>query len=117
MCTYGTPTEIREQIIIRKIFPTHEIIDPGSYEENEEKQLGGMDYCMKLVESCDALAFSRIQGKVTSGVGKEVEHALALGKSVYELVGEAVRQVFEAPSYVSREESWELYDQWENENL
>ncbi len=95
----------------------HEIVDPGSYEENEEKLLLGMDYCMKLVESCDAIAFSRIRGKVTAGVGKEVEHALALGKPAYELVDDAVRQVLEPPSYVSREESRKLYDQWESENL
>ncbi len=72
---------------------------------------------MKLVESCGALAFSRIQGKVTSGVGQEVEHALALGKPVYELIGNGVRQVFEPPSYVSREETRKLYVEWQMENL
>jgi len=107
---------MQEQAIIRQIFPDHEIVDPGLYEENEEKQLGGMDYCMKLVESCDALAFSRILGKVTSGVGQEVEHALALGRPVYEIIGLGVRQVFEPPRYVSREETRKLYDEWENQN-
>jgi len=116
ICTYGRLTEMQEQAIIRQIFPDHEIVDPGLYEENEEKQLGGMDYCMKLVESCDALAFSRILGKVTSGVGQEVEHALALGRPVYEIIGLGVRQVFEPPRYVSREETRKLYDEWENQN-
>jgi len=76
-----------------------------------------MDYCMNLVESCDALVFSRILGMVTSGVGQEVGHALALGKPVYEIIGHGVRQVFEPPSYISREETRRLYDEWENQNL
>ncbi len=116
MCTYGTQVEKREQAVIQRIFPGHEIIDPGAYEDNEEKLLGGMNYCLKLVESCDALAFSRIRGKVTAGVGKEAKHALALKKPVYELVGDAVRQVFKPPRYVSREESRKLYAEWKNEN-
>ena len=115
--TYGKPIEVREQTLIRQVFPGYEIVDPGLYEENEEKLIGRMDYCKKLVESCDALAYSRIQGKVTAGVGAEVEHALALGKQVYELVGNGVRQVFEPPSYVSREETRKLYVEWMMENL
>jgi len=54
---------------------------------------------------------------VTSGVGQEVGHALALGKPVYEIIGHGVRQVFEPPSYISREETRRLYDEWENQNL
>ncbi len=99
MCTYGTPVEKQEQAVIRKIFPNHEIIDPGSYEDNEEKLLGGMNYCLKLVETCDALAYSRIRDKVTAGVGKEAKHALALGKPVYELVSNGVRQVFRTTEF------------------
>ncbi len=117
ICTYGRLAEQREQLLIRQIFPGYEIVDPGLYKKNEEKRLGGMEYCMKLVDSCDALAFSRILGKVTSGVGLEVEHALASGKAVYELIGNGVRQVSEPLAYVSREETLQLYDEWENENL
>ena len=117
ICTYGRPIERREQALIQQLFPEYEIVDPGLAEENEEKLIGGMDYCKKLVESCDALAFSRIQGKVTAGVGVEVEHALALGKPVYEIILHGVRQVFERPSYVSREETRKLYVEWMMENL
>jgi len=117
ICTYGRPAERYEQSLIRLVFPQYEIVDPGLAEENEEKLLGGMDYCKKLVESCDALAFSRIQGKVTAGVGVEVEHALALLKPVYELTSDGVRQVFEPPTYVSREETRKLYVEWMIENL
>jgi len=116
-CTYGTPTEEREQAIIRKTFPQHEIVDPGLEEDNEEKLFGGMDYCLKLVKSCDALAFSRINGEVTSGVGKEVEYALSLGTPVYELAGDSMSQVLAPPKYLSIEETVTLYDEWENENL
>jgi hypothetical protein len=116
ICTYGRTAEQREQALIRQIFPEYEIVDPGLAEENEEKLLGGMDYCKKLVESCDALAFSRIQGKVTAGVGVEVAHALALGKPVYELTGSGAKQVFETPTYVSIEETRKLYVEWMIDN-
>jgi len=116
-CTYRRQAERREQVIIRQIFPEHEIVDPGLYDENEEKRFGGVEYCIKLVDSCDALAFSRILGKVTSGVGLEVEHALASRKSVYEIIGNGVRPVSEPPAYVSIQETLQLYDEWEDENF
>ena len=116
-CTYGRLTEKREQALIRHVFPEYEIVDPGLYEENEEKRVGRMDYCLKLVDSCNALAFSRILDKVTSGVGLEVEHALASGKPVYELIGDGVRRVSEPPAYVSIDETLQLYDEWEHENF
>ena len=87
------------------------------YEENEKKRIGGMDYCMKLVDSCNALAFSRILDKVTSGVGLEVEHALPSGKPVFELISNGVRRVSEPPAYVSIDETLQLYDEWEYENF
>jgi len=40
ICTYGRLIERQEQAIIRQIFPEHEIVDPGLYEENEDKLLG-----------------------------------------------------------------------------
>jgi nucleoside 2-deoxyribosyltransferase len=117
MCTYYTPTQERELAIIGKTFPTHEIVDPGDYEDNLEKEVRGMEYCLELVESCDALVFSRILGKVTAGVGKEVEHAFSLGKPVYELVGDRARMIYKSPKYVSKEETKDLYAEWKHRSL
>ncbi len=117
MCIYNSPTEDRERAIIQKIFPTHEMVDPGTYQDNEEKDARGMEYCLELVEKCNSLVFSRILGKVTSGVGKEVEHALLLGKPVFELVGDTTSRILKPPSYLSREESRELYAEWRKRNV
>jgi hypothetical protein len=116
LCTYGTQVERREQEVIRKCFPAYEIVDPGSYEDNIEKLVGGMNYCLKLVESCDILVFSRTLGQVTAGVGKEIKHALALGRAVFEVDGDALKPISSAPVYLSRERTRELYSQWNKEH-
>ena len=45
-----------------------------------------MAYCLRLVEQCDVLVFSRIMKKVTCGVGKEVNHALKKGKILRKVI-------------------------------
>ena len=117
ICTYNTFAEMHELAIIEKMFPTHEIVDPGTYEDNPEKGTRGMDYCLELVESCDALVYSRILGKVTAGVGKEIEHALSLGRTVYELVGDRVNVIRKSPESVSRDRTKRLYIEWKVQNL
>ena len=96
---------------------THKIVDPGTYQDNEEKAARGMDYCLELVEKCDSLIFSRILGKVTSGVGKEIEHAFLLGKPVFELVDDVAKPIQKPPAYLSREESLDLYAEWRKRNV
>lgn len=66
MCIYDSPTEDREKAVIQKVFPTHEIVDPGTYDDNEEKDARGMEYCFELVEKCDQFVFSRCLGEVTA---------------------------------------------------
>lgn len=44
-----------------------------------------MGLCLRLVEECDIVVFSRLLGKITAGVGKEVNHAMKNGKAVYEI--------------------------------
>jgi hypothetical protein len=44
-----------------------------------------MGFCLRLIEECDIVTFSRPMGKITAGVGKEVNHALKRGKIVYEI--------------------------------
>jgi hypothetical protein len=117
MCIYNSPTEDRERALIQKVFPAHRIVDPGTYQDNEEKDARGMEYCLELVENCDSLVFSRILGKVTSGVGKEIEHALNLRKPVFELANDVARPIQEPPSYLSREESRDLYAEWRKRNV
>jgi nucleoside 2-deoxyribosyltransferase len=118
MCTYNSPIEDRELAVIHREFPNYEIVNPGTYEENKEKaESKEMEYCKYLVSTCDALIFSRLFGQVTSGVGIEIEHALSLGKPVFELANGKTRQVRKPAAYITREETNILSARWRRENL
>lgn len=112
ICTYGTNEEKQEITHIKTIFPNHDIVDPGTFKDNPDKQRDGMEYCKKLVSKCDALVFSRLFGKVTAGVGIEIHHALSEKKPVYEIKGSKVKTVKKPLEYISREDTRKLYVQW-----
>lgn len=103
MKIYGTPQERLEALLIKRQFPGCMIVNPGTMQTNQEKQIRGMDYCLELVEACDSLVFSRYQKEITSGVGMEVNHALSKGKPVYELQGLNIVQIDQPVQYLSRE--------------
>jgi hypothetical protein len=117
MCLYGTKCEKTEKLAIKKKFPKAKIINPGSYEHNLEKMLGGMEYCFKLVDSCEVLIFSRLLGKITAGVGKEINYALAKGKKVFELSDGKLLKISSPVKYISRFSSVALYEKWKMENF
>ena len=117
ICTYRTQTEKAERKQIRARFPKYKIIDPGEYEGNIEKTLGGMEYCFQLIRSCDALIFSRLKTKITAGVGKEINYALRNGVRVYELRGKHVKSIREPVAYLSRKRTVRLYSLWRLEQL
>lgn len=85
MCMYGHPAELFELQFIRASFPGHRIINPAAYGENPTKRRDVLGFCFRLVESSDGVVFSRLLGKITAGVGAEVNHALGIGKPVFEL--------------------------------
>jgi hypothetical protein len=117
MCIYDSPTEDREKAVIEKLFPIHEIVDPGTYNDNPEKDDRGMEYCFELVEQCDQLVFSRCLGEVTCGVGAEIERALSKGKAVFELVGNTAKPTREVPPYLSHDRTLELYAERRKRNV
>ena len=118
MWTYNSPTEDRELAVIQREFPNNEIVNPGTYEENKEKaESKEMEYCKYLVSTCDALIFSRLFGQVTSGVGIEIEHAISLGKPLFELANDKIRQVRKPPAYITREETNLLSARWRRDNV
>ena len=80
MCIYGTDDEKEEILKIKNLFPDHAIVDPGTYASNPDKREEGMEYCKKLVFGCDKLVFTRLLGKITSGVELEINHALKSGQ-------------------------------------
>lgn len=109
MCKYGTDDEQEELEHIRKNFPDHSIVDPGSYSNNPEKHLDSMNYCKRLVSGCDMLVFTRLLGKITSGVGIEINHALSENKMVFELKKGKIKPVKKSVKYISREKTISLY--------
>ena len=98
---------------IRQRFSRYQLVNPARYENHPGKQADGMYFCMKLIEDCDLVVFSRLQEKITSGVGKEINHALKIGKPVYELRpdGRCVR-VRKRQQYLSRQSTIRLYGKW-----
>lgn len=113
MKLYGTPWEQQELTQIRKRFPRRRIVNPASYEGHPEKLQDTVGFCLKLVEKCEVIVFRRFFGKVTAGVGKEVNHALRLGKPVYEISNGRFKPVSTRQSYISRERTNRLYDRFD----
>ncbi len=112
MCIYGTNDEEEEIQQIRQNFPGHSIVDPGTYTSNPEKRRDTMEYCKKLVSGCDKLVFTRLLGKITAGVGIEINHALVSGKIVYELKNNKTKQIKKPVKYISREDTISLYGKY-----
>jgi hypothetical protein len=60
-------------------------------------------FCLKLIDKCDVVVFSRLLGKITAGVGKEVNHALKTGKLVFELSSKKIKPQTRRVKYISRQ--------------
>jgi hypothetical protein len=71
-----------------------------------------MGFCLRLIEECDIVVFSRLLGKITAGVGKEVNHALKKGKAVYEVTQVGLVRRHRAVKYLPRVATIRLYGTW-----
>lgn len=110
ICLYGTDDEEMEMEHIANIFPDHDILNPRLHPDPEEN--GTMDHYKMLVSSCNMLVFTRLLGKITAGVGLEINHALAEKKMVYELNNGKVKQIKKPVKYISREDTISLYGKY-----
>ena len=112
ICTYGSEEE--EELIeqIKNFFPDLEIVNPGSIDNIPETMLDGMEFYKRVVNKCDILIFSRLNGKVTSGVGIEINHALLKKKTVYEIKKKKLFIIKKPIKYLSRDDTIRLYDKW-----
>ena len=113
MKLYGTPWERKELAQIRKRFPRRRIVNPASYEGHPEKLQDTVGFCLRLVEKCEVIVFRKFFGKVTAGVGKEVNHALRLGKRVFEMRNGSFKAVRSRLSYLSRTRTNRLYNRFD----
>ena len=114
MPLYGTKIEKTEKNQIIENLPDVEIIDPGTFQSNPQKKREGMNYCFKLIKKCNILIFSKFKGKVTSGVGKEVEYALKEKLDVFELNGSKLHRITRPVKYLSIMETISLPDYYPN---
>lgn len=112
ICIYGRPDERKELSCIRKKIRRAKVINPARYAGHPEKQLDTVGFCLKLVDNCDVVVFSRLLGQITAGVGKEVNHALKTGKAVFELNGSEMKPVSRRVKYVSRAATRRLYREY-----
>ncbi len=112
ICIYGRVAERRELAIIRRKFRDREIVNPADYRYEPEKLRDTIGFCLRLVAGSDVVVFSRLLGKVTAGVGKEVNHALRLGKPVYEIVARGVVRRQRKVAYITRRQTVALYKRW-----
>lgn len=103
MCLYDTEREKKELGLISKKLEDAEIINPANYPSRS------MGFYLGLVDKCQVLVFSRLLGEVTSGVGKEVNHALKKGKDVYMLNEVCLIPIKSPVKYMSRQSTRELY--------
>lgn len=109
---YGTKTEQDEIKSIKSKFPHHLVINPSKLERPREDAGGDeMEFFKEHVSRCDVLVYSRLAGKVTAGVGLEVNHALSKEKPVFELNGGEFIRVWSPVKYLTREETRDLFSQ------
>ena len=112
MCTYGTIAEEFELKRIRSEFRRVRIVNPARYDGHPEKLRDTVGFCLRLVEKCDAVVFTRLMGRVTAGVGKEVNYAIRIGRPVFELVGSRIKRRRSRIKYISRAATIRLYTRW-----
>ena len=112
MPIYKTLAEKRELRQIRSKFPRAKVVNPAKYQNHPEKRRDRMGFCLRLVENCDAVVFSRYQGKITAGVGKEANHALGIGLPVFELEGNRFKRRRSRVRHMSLRATLQLYYGW-----
>jgi len=112
MPIYRTLAEKRELKQIRSKFPRAMVVNPAKYQNHPEKRRDKIGFCLRLVENSDAVVFSRYQGKITAGVGKEANHALRISLLVYELAGSRFKRRRGHVRHMSLKATLQLYYGW-----
>lgn len=117
LCIYRHLVELQELAAIRRRFKDVRVVNPAKYAAYPEKQNDTLGFCFRLIERCDVVVFSKLEGKVTAGVGKEINHALGLKKPVYELRDGKLLRHLRPVRYLSRPGTISLYQKWRKKYL
>lgn len=109
ICVSGSSREWQELDVIKAEFKDAEIVNPGDSKYMWPRMKDHMGFLLGLVDQCDVVVFSVLYGKVTAGVGLEVNRALAQNKPVYEIRDNLLSKVSKPVEMISREETRELF--------
>jgi len=85
-CTsiYNTKQETRDINTLKKL--GFKVINPNSSDSDKKYKTVGMAYFLRLIESCDILAFrAALSFEIPAGISKEIEHAKNINLPVIEL--------------------------------
>lgn len=80
---YNTKIEEYELEVINRYFPNAEIINPNGYIKQDREESIIMKDCLEVIENCNILIFSSVNGVVGRGVVNEFNKASKLGLPIY----------------------------------
>lgn len=82
MSWYGKPIEAKSIAVLDAL--GFSVLNPASHQEGYN--IKGMLYSAKLIDKCDAVAFSSFKdGKIGSGVQWELDYAQSKGLPIFEV--------------------------------
>ena len=85
---YNTPIEQYElSLIPGKVINPNGIVD----QTKSEKEI--MKHCYSLIDKCNALVFSSVDGVIGRGVAGEITHAFIRNKDVYYIHGNRLHKI------------------------
>jgi hypothetical protein len=108
-CLFGDSNEQRELRFIQRRFRWASVVNPAVYDRDPYAWAIPIRFYFNLIDECAVLVFSRCLGKITTGVGKEVNHALKVKKMVFELKGRKLVPRTRRVKYVSRRQTSLLF--------
>lgn len=80
---YNTKIEEYELEVIKRYFPNAKIINPNGYIEQGREESIIMKDCLIVIENCNILIFSSVNGVIGRGVFNEFNKASKLGLPIY----------------------------------
>jgi hypothetical protein len=101
-CLYGRLDEQQELRAIHRRFRRASIVNPAEHDRDPHAWAYPVGFYLKVIDKCDVVVFSRCLGKITTGVGKEVNHALKTGKKVFEFKAGKLVPRTRRVKYISR---------------
>lgn len=85
---YNTQVEQYEMSLI-----PGDIINPNGIVDQTKSEEDIMDDCFNLIDTCDDLVFSSVDGMIGTGVASEIMYAMRLNKPVYYIHNHALNKI------------------------